>query len=183
MSEYNFRYHPDPLGTGMFKNDMTVTCECCGKETDVYYVGPFYSVEDVGRFCPECIVSGKAAEKFNGEFQDPLSIFDAENEDVELEFEAFDPERTDELICRTPGYCGWQQECWLAHCDDYCAFLGYYTWSALEKLGIDKEIEETYREDICRLDFDEAKEYIEQNEGYLFKCLHCGKHFIYFDFD
>lgn len=172
MSEYNFKYHPDPFKTGIFKNDESIVCECCKKQSDVYYAGPFYSVEDVECLCPECISSGAAAEKFDGEFQD------SESTD-----EVSDPEKLDELIHRTPGYCGWQQEYWLAHCDDYCAFLGYYTWAQLEEIGIAKEIEETYRKDICMLDLSDAKDYLQNNEGYLFKCLHCGKHFIYFDFD
>lgn len=33
------------------------------------------------------------------------------------------------------------------------------------------------------LDLSDAKDYLLNNEGYLFKCLHCGKHYIYFDFD
>ena len=163
MSEYNFKYHPDPFKTGIFKNDESIV---------VYYAGPFYSVKDVECLCPECISNGAAAEKFDGEFQD------SESTD-----EVSDPEKLDELIHRTPGYCGWQQEYWLAHCDDYCAFLGYYTWAQLEEIGIAKEIEETYRKDICMLDLSDAKDYLQNNEGYLFKCLHCGKHFIYFDFD
>ena len=34
-------------------------------------------------------------------------------------------EKLDELIHRTPGYSGWQQEYWRAHCGDYCAYLGH----------------------------------------------------------
>lgn len=172
MSEYKFKYHPDPLKTGAFQNDKTVTCDCCGKQTDVYYTNPFYSAEDVEYLCPECIASGAAAEKFDGEFQDSASTD-----------EVSDPAKLDELIHRTPGYCGWQQEYWLAHCGDYCAFLGYPTWEDLENDGIAAEIEETYREDICGIDFEDAREHIQENECYLFKCLHCGKHFIYLDFD
>lgn len=172
MVKYIFKYHPDPIKTGVFKNDTAVTCDCCGKKTDLYYTGPFYSIEEVDYLCPQCISSGAAAEKFDGELQD------SESTD-----EVSDPEKLDELIHRTPGYCGWQQEYWLAHCDDYCVFLGYFTWDKLVEMGIAKEIEETYRSDICMLDFSDAKEYLKNNEGYLFKCLHCGKHFIYYDFD
>ena len=32
-----FRYHPEPLKTGAFKDDMCVICECCGKNTEIYY--------------------------------------------------------------------------------------------------------------------------------------------------
>lgn len=172
MSEYSFKYHPDPLKTRAFRNDKKMTCGCCGKKTGIYYTGPFYSIENVDCLCPDCIASGAAAEKFDGEFQDEMSTD-----------QVSDPQKTDELIHCTPGYCGWQQEYWLAHCDDYCAFLGYYTWTQLEETGIAKEIEETYREDICMLDLSDAKDYLLNNEGYLFKCLHCGKHYIYFDFD
>ena len=172
MSEYNFKYHPDPLETGAFRNDQTVTCDCCGKQTDVYYTNPFYSTKDVQYLCPECIASGAAAEKFDGEFQD------SESAD-----KVSDPAKLDELIHRTPGYCGWQQEYWIAHCDDYCAFMGYMTWEDLENYGLAEEIEETYREDICMVDFEDAKEHLQNDQGYLFKCLHCGKHFIYIDFD
>ena len=131
MSEYKFKYHPDPLKTGEFKNDQIMVCDCCGKQTDVYYTGPFYSIDNVDYLCPECISSGEAAKKFDGSFQDSESVD-----------EVSDPAKLDELVHRTPGYCGWQQEYWLAHCDDYCAFLGYPTWDDLEKMGIDKEIEE-----------------------------------------
>ncbi len=172
MSEYKFRYHPDPLKTGAFKNDKTVICDRCNKETNVYYTNPFYSVKEIYALCPDCIASGAAAEKFDGAFQDSESVD-----------EVSDPEKLDELVHRTPGYCGWQQEYWLAHCGDYCAFLGYYDWAALEREGLAAEIEETYRGDVCGVDFEDAREHLNMESGYLFGCLHCGKHFIYIDFD
>ena len=169
---YNFKYHPDPLKTGAFHNDKTMRCQCCGKDTELYYPGRFYSVDEVDYLCPECISSGAAAEKFDGAFQDSESVD-----------EVSDPAKLDELVHRTPGYCGWQQEYWLAHCDDYCAFMGYYDWAALEHEGLAAEIEETYRGDVCGIEFEWAKEHIQNNDCYLFMCLHCGKHFIYIDFD
>lgn len=48
-----FKYHPNPLKTGTFETDKTVICDCCGKETDIYYSGSFYSVEDVEYLCPK----------------------------------------------------------------------------------------------------------------------------------
>ena len=172
MSEYNFKYHPDPIKTGAFIQDKTVVCDCCGKETGTYYKSPFYTASKVTYLCPECIASGKAAEKFNGEFQD------SESTD-----EVSDPAKLDELCLRTPGYHGWQQEYWLAHCDDFCAFLGYPDWKEIEGMGIVEEIEETYREDLCGLDFEDLKKHIAVNGCYLFRCLHCGKHIVYIDFD
>ena len=72
-------------------------------------------MEDIECLCPECIASGEAARKYHGSFQDDCSV------DGGVE----DPARLEELIYRTPGYHGWQQEYWRAHCGDYCAFLVY----------------------------------------------------------
>ena len=170
-----FKYHPDPIGTGAFKKGEPQACDCCGKETEIWYEGPFYSEEDIECLCPECIASGAAAEKFDGQFQDEYSLE-----------KKLDNDKTDELIHRTPGYLGWQQEFWLAHCDDYCAFVGYVGWKEIVEMGLEKEIEETYDKSLIYYELEEVKKYL-QNEGsmqgYLFKCLHCGKHFIYIDCD
>ena len=171
----NFKYHPDPIATGAFIKGEPCTCECCGKETEIKYESPFYSVEKVKCLCPQCIADGSAAAKFDGEFQD------AYNAD-----EVTDPEKLDELIHRTPGYHGWQQEYWVAHCDDYCAFLGYVGWDELVEMGIDKEIEETHKDGVSGWPLEEVKEYMSNGgsmQGYLFKCLVCGKYVLHVDCD
>lgn len=171
MSE--FKYHPYPVSTGAFLHDKTVQCYCCKEQTNIYYTGPFYSKEPVDFLCPNCISSGFAAEVFDGVFQDEASTD-----------KVSDPAKLDELIHRNPGYHGIQQEYWLACCDDYCAFRGYVTWETLEELGITKEVEETYRSDVCMLPFEIAKENLQNGEdGYLFTCLHCGKNYLYIDVD
>ena len=110
-----FKYHPEPIKTGAFKTDEVVVCDCCGKKTDVYYDGPFYSTEEVEFLCPGCIKNGKANKKLDGDFQDCASCDKVNSREKLLE-----------LCERTPGYKGWQQEYWLAHCakhgDRYCAF-------------------------------------------------------------
>ena len=104
---------PDPLDTGAFEESAEgVVCDCCGKMTHIFYTNPFFSVEDIAYLCPACIASGEAARKYDGSFQDDFSVDDGVD----------DPEKLDELIHRTPGYSGWQQEYWRAHCGDYCAF-------------------------------------------------------------
>ena len=121
-----FRYHPNPLETGAFEESKEgVVCDCCGKMTHIFYTNPFFSVEDIAYLCPECIASGEAARKYDGSFQDDFSVDDGVD----------DPEKLDELIHRTPGYCGWQQEYWRAHCGDYCAYLGYVGARELRALG------------------------------------------------
>ena len=166
-----FKYHPDPFATGTFREaEEPVACPCCGEETSVVYEGPFYSVQEVEHLCPFCIASGAAAEKYDGEFQDSESVDEVD-----------DPDKLDELIHRTPGYCGWQQEYWRAHCGDFCAFLGYVGYGELVERGILEEVledaEDWYRENIQHLTKDGSM------VGYLFQCLYCGKHLLHVDFD
>ena len=93
------------------------------------------------------------------------------------------------MIHRTPGYCGWQQEYWVAHCDDFCAFIGYVGAKELEEMGI---LEEVIKNGNPQQECDWDEQEIEliktmvdgvSMQGYLFRCLHCGKHFLYYDFD
>ncbi len=169
-----FRYHPDPLATGIFqRSDEGVTCDCCGRLTKIYYDGPFYSTGDEDCFCPECIASGAAAEKFGGSFQDAFSIEDG----------VTDEGAVNELIHRTPGYCGWQQEFWRAHCGEPCAFIGYVGAEELERLGVMGEVLDDPRwgerdKEIIRMLVNGGGA-----QGYLFKCLHCGRHLLWYDFD
>jgi uncharacterized protein len=102
-----FKYHSKPLETGMITNKNAI-CPVCNEKTGYVYEGPFFSVEEVENICPWCIKSGAAASKYNGEFQDAASCE-----------EGFSKEQLEELILRTPGYSGWQQEYWLTHCNDF----------------------------------------------------------------
>jgi len=170
----HFRYHPNPLETGAFQESKEgVTCDCCGEITNVYYRTPFYAVDKIEYLCPQCIANGRAAEKFDGAFQDSESLDDGVD----------DPDKLDELISRTPGYHGWQQEYWRAHCGDYCAFLGYVGAKELRTLKVMKEVLDDPMWD------DDQKELIQNMvnggsvQGYLFRCLHCGKHLLWLDAD
>ena len=87
-------------------------------------------MEDIEYLCPECIASGEAARKYDGSFQDDCSVDDG----VE------NPAQLDELIHRTPGYSGWQQEYWRAHCGDYCAYLGHVGARELRALGVLEDV-------------------------------------------
>lgn len=170
-----FKYHPDPIKTGAFLQGKAHTCDCCGQQTDVWYEQPFFAQQDVECLCPECIASGKAAEKFDGEFVDECNVGEVSGE-----------EKLDELLHRTPSYCGWQQEYWYAHCDDFCEFVGYVGWDEIVKMGIEEQIEKNYDEEICGFDLEDIKECLTNNgsmQGYLFRCLHCGEYFLYADCD
>lgn len=174
MNLPEFKYHPDPIKTGSIIK-KNITCPVCNQKREYAYVSHFYSVDEVEDICPWCIKDGSAAEKYNGQFQDDASV-----ESVS------DKEKLKELVFRTPGYSGWQQEVWLAHCDDFCAFVGYVGWEAI------KDIADELKPDIERIkaDYRMTQEQFEKSlvnngshQGYLFQCLHCGKHRIHTDFD
>ncbi len=171
-----FKYHPNPFLTEAFQElSEPEKCECCGKDTLIKYTGGIYAVEEVDCLCPECISDGSAAERFDGEFQDGYSVD-----------KIIDPDgsKIDELIHKTPGYRGIQQECWRAHCNDFCAFLGYVGAEELRELGIYNAAIDNDRWT------EEQKENLLKNmvnggwvQGYLFQCLHCGRYLIWVDYD
>lgn len=169
-----FKYHPDPIKTTMIEKEVTV-CPVCEQEREYVYSGPFYSIEEVEGICPWCIYDGSAAKKFDGEFQDPSSC------------EAVaDPSFKDELIYRTPGYCGWQQERWLSHCGDFCAFIDYVGWKEIEPIAdqLKEDIERKCKD--MRITREEFKKYLVRHgsfQGYLFQCVHCGTHRLTTDCD
>ena len=175
-----FKYHPNPLETGAFQYGDQAICDCCGKETTVYYSSPFYSAADIQFLCPWCIKDGSAAEKFDGIYQDKESIEDiGESGAIPVN------EAVDELTRRTPGHSAWQQERWLAHCKDFCAFIGYVGWTELES-KINEFADLAGDCEISGLNPGELEDRLRNNgscQGYLFQCLDCKKYRLYADFD
>ena len=179
-----FKYHPHPMDTLAFEQERSIICHSCNRPTQVYYEYPFdspmISDEDDFYFCAYCIKNGDAAKKFQGRFQDP-----------EFCEEVSDPEKLDELCHRTPGYYAPEQTYWLAHCDDFCALIDTIDdWSEIEERGIEREIAMDWliNDDDDTTDLSTIKKHLHyQNggafQGYLFRCLHCGKHRLYVDCD
>lgn len=169
MERIKFKYHPN-----VYEDDIVVhkngVCQCCGKQVSEY-IEHLYSAEDVDCICLQCVSDGAAAEKFDAEF-----VADAEL--------VSDPQKTDELFHRTPGYLGWQDDYWLACCDDYCQYLGRVGNAELEDLGIKDEVLKEYaqREDAYALEDVEECMYKDGDmSGYLFRCIHCGKYHLWVD--
>lgn len=163
-----FKYHPNLYDSGEVTFQRG-TCQCCGQEVEAY-IQSMYCVEDVDCLCLDCVASGRAAEKFDGQF-----VQDAEP--------VSDPARRDELFCRTPGYISWQGEYWLACCDDYCAYLGDVGAEELEEMGIADQVFEDYD---AQGGYEDARLYLEKGgsmAGYLFRCLHCGRYRLWVDAD
>ena len=167
-----FRYYPDPVGTGAFEEGEAKTCPCCGKKSTVYYSTMPYCIENVENLCPLCISNGEAAKKYDATFI----------QDAEWKGEP-DKEKGEELFCRTPGYISWQGEYWLSCCDDYCAYLGTVGTRELKAMDIADEVFEDYA---ARNEFEDVREYLVKDGslcGYLFRCLHCGKYHLWVDAD
>jgi len=188
----HFKYHKNPLKSGSFKNDKTVKCECCNEETDLYYPGPFYNVvKNVEALCPACIGTGRAIEKFTGKYSSgktAVPSFVASAEKIEGEHTET---RKKQLYEHTPSYQGWQDEKWLAHCDDYCRYIGYVGWDELNQRARDIDSSTTETAPIIELiepaDIDD-KEFLETRlrkngnvTGYLFACLRCKKYRLHVD--
>jgi uncharacterized protein CbrC (UPF0167 family) len=79
----------------------------------------------------------------------------------------------------------WQGEYWLAHCNDYCAFIGDVGIKELEEMGIAEEVLADYAE-MDQYSVDDVRESLEKAgsfAGYLFRCLHCGKYRLWVDAD
>jgi uncharacterized protein CbrC (UPF0167 family) len=171
-----FRYHPDPVVTGSVE-ESDEPCAVCGRERGYLYAGPFFSeATDEPRICPWCIADGSAAAELDGDFTD---VGDESPPEVPLEV-------LDELRARTPGFTGWQQERWLYHCHDACAFLGR---PGLDDLAINSDVLEALRRGLDEFEWtdEEVTAHIEslgpdsEPTPYLFSCLHCGAFVAYWD--
>lgn len=169
-----FKYHSDPLKTKSIELEET-DCPVCGKHSDYCYVGPLYSRETVEGICPWCIADGSAAKKYDGQFNSGCDGVDND-------------EFIDELIHRTPGFCSVQGGPWMSHCGDYCEFIAKI--GQVSNIGINEFLKDIVSEDMEKVTGtlgvkkEEIEEYMEKNgylEGYLFRCLKCGKMRLYID--
>jgi len=113
-----FRYHSNPLKTGSIVASAKV-CRRCRRRRGYIYVGPVYAKAALNEaFCPWCIADGSAAAAFDAKFTDPAGIGSY------AAWHPVPPEVVEEIVRRTPGFNGWQQERWWTHCGDAAEFLG-----------------------------------------------------------
>ncbi len=161
-----FKYYPDPMENGVFVEcDPPQTCQCCGKQETLICEGPFLTDEDVSSICPECIANGRAAKTFNMDFCE-----------IPTRNRVSDPEKTEELLHRTPGYYSYNFNEWLSHCDDYCIYEKELVFEDLKDPKLLKELEEDPEWIESGLELDD--DFI---QIHMFTCSHCGKHLFYID--
>lgn len=170
-----FRYHPDPLSTGSVKVGNAV-CDCCGKARGFQYAASFYCLQSPRPIlCPWCIATGEAAEKYDGQFSD----------DGPLEEDEIASEIVDEVCKRTPGYISWQQDVWMAHCEDACEFHGDAEPTELSQLGGEELEDHLLREGLQQQDWDWLVSTYQKGGDaavYKFVCRHCRKPIFTVDF-
>ncbi len=171
-----FRYHPDPLGTGVIQLS-DAECKCCGHSRGYIYTGPVYAVEILDdSLCPWCIADGTAAEKFDATFTDTESLFYAK----------LPAEVVENVASRTPGFTAWQSEQWPSCCNDACAFLGDAQRTDLESMGSTAHQVLVTGWKLTEEDFADMIENYEPGGSpalYKFQCLHCHTNHFYADLD
>lgn len=125
-------------------------------------------MDEVEGVCPWCIANGRAAAEFDATFTDVVPLPDGVPSAV-----------VDEILHRTPGFSGWQQERWLFHCGDGAEFLGRVGHAELQD----------HPDALAMLTVDgNPRELIEalvadgDATGYLFRCRSCGTHLAYADY-
>lgn len=162
-----FKYHPNAYKINIFTPEQGI-CSVCNKLRELKYNCSFYSIEEPDYICPWCIADGSAAQKYNGQFNDYLGIQDLPDDKLE------------EILLRTPGYVGWQQEVWLAHCNEPCAFIDYVGSEEIEPYFDEiKDDIECYPEDLIKSSLSKNGSLV----GYLFECVKCGKKRLHIDSD
>ena len=125
-------------------------------------------MHEIEGICPWCIADGRAAGEFGASFTD---VMPAPN-DVPAEV-------LDEILHRTPGFAGWQQERWLFHCGDGAEFLGRVGYAELKD---HRDALDTLTSDGNPRELIEALSIGGDATGYLFRCRSCGQHLAYADY-
>lgn len=163
-----FRYHPDPIRTGVVEV-RSEQCVSCGDVRTHMYTGPIYSRTQIEEACVWCVADGTAATKFGATFVDGHELADLPASTV------------DEITRRTPSYIGWQQEVWATHCNDGCAYLDRVGAAELQELpaGATEAVRLVLR-DWAKTDAERAQLFGHLDRdgelcAYLFQCLHCGE--------
>ncbi|MBQ8426069.1 MAG: CbrC family protein [Clostridia bacterium] len=144
-----------------------VVCDCCGKTTNIF-TDNMYTAKRINAICVDCIKSGEACKKFDGEFN-TVTIID-------------NKEAIDELVHKTPAIQTFQEIDWPACCNDFCKFLRIFTDVDFENEQIWEDIKETFDEDEEGYSIDYVKE-MDLSYLLLYKCEICGKHHIKIDVD
>jgi len=117
----HFRYHPDPVATGMLVAREDFVCPVCRRSRAYAYIGAYcsdnYGFENGEEICPWCIADGSAARTLNASFT--AGLYPSAPAHAQMS-----PEAHTELEQRTPSFFCLQQEVWLDHHGEAAAYIG-----------------------------------------------------------
>lgn len=174
-----FKYSPNAYKIGVFKEEEG-RCSICDQHRKIKYDNSFYSAEEPGYICPWCIADGRAAKKYDGEFNDAAGIETPLDYDRDDELKATFDEKITEVAERTPSFVSWQQEVWLSHCNEPCAFIDYADSEMIKPIyhELEADVENTgYDRALITNSLSKEGSLV----GYLFQCLQCGTHRLHVD--
>lgn len=164
----HFRYHPNPILTGMVVESSKV-CVCCSQYRGFIYIGPVYARGDHEEsLCPWCIADGSAAQKLDASFADDRPLQQAKVSDAVVKT----------VSRQTPGYISWQTDEWLSHCDDAAAYCGDASAQDVASMLPSEKFRFLAK---YKLDEDEWEEIRPSYSAggdpgiYKFQCIHCGE--------
>jgi uncharacterized protein len=167
-----FKYHPDPVTTGVVQASEK-SCVACGRARGYIYTGPVYAERELNeQICPWCIADGAAHERLGAEFVDAQGVGGYGTwDEVPVSI-------VRELVERTPCFSGWQQERWFTCCGDGAAFIGRAGKTELQAAGeaaLHAVRSESGYEGRNWEEYFDALDADGSPTAYLFQCLHCGK--------
>lgn len=196
----SFRFHPDPVGTGVVVEMPGSTCPCCGLDRGRTYVGSVYTAnqDDHEGICPWCIADGSASEKFAWGKKDFPAVFVAglgeylrgddgrinNFHNSALAKIEIAQELEDELYLRTPGLSSYQEIYWPVCCSEPAVYLGLREGQELlEMTGpLDSLIASGLSEQTAKGLLADA-EVDGSVLAHTFRCEQCGTHLVEIDTD
>lgn len=176
-----FKYSPNAYKIDIFKSVEGI-CSVCDEKRNLKYESSFYSIDDPEYICPWCIADGSTSKKYDGEFNDYCGIEGISPDPSDEKNNTISKEHLLEVTTKTPSYNSWQQEVWLTHCNEPCAFIGYADSKMIEPY-IDEVIDDIEE---SGYDLELIKNHLSKDShlvGYLFQCVQCNQHRLHIDCD
>jgi len=185
----HFRYHPDPVATGMLVAREDFICPVCHRSRAYAYVGPYISdncgFENGEEICPWCIADGSAARTLNATFNATFTTAGYLSAQAQAQMSS---EARTELEQRTPSFNCLQQERWLDHHGEAAAYIGevdferYLQLPPAAQFAVRHCAGDDPRAALHPTDF--VQRLRSDGDGptvYLFRCLHCDWYGAYLE--
>lgn len=170
IHNYSFKHHPYPVATKTLDVGK-VRCDSCKRTTGLSYTGMIYPTEKQVTVCPKCISSGKAMERLNGFFVNPIMLLPGiRGENIGYHTLSYHTKDVSNVR-------------WLYHCDTEGLYMGRLNPEDLNE-ELWKEITETWNEmpsAYIPYSIDKVHDMILDSKlaAHLFMCPKCKKNLLY----